>query len=247
VVAVAGELYLTSSPRLKQTLWDLLRDGRRELVLDFSRVSFMDSTALSVLVGIQRRLATDERLAIAGAETELLNVFELSGLAASIPVFPTLDAALAYARNGAVAAHAPTSIPLTGDAALMIGIASTAMPFAQSAEDEAARWLRVLRRHGEAGDVLASLGVTEAPIREPHNGFGEPANRDDPDVIATVTDDARRIAAQRNAARVATTDVLLAVMHAYGATFDLVLQAHGADIDELVTQLAAVDAAVSER
>ena len=42
-------------------------------------------------------------------------------------------------------------IPLSQDAALVVALAGTAMPFAHSAEDEAERWLRALRLHGQVG------------------------------------------------------------------------------------------------
>jgi anti-sigma B factor antagonist len=239
VVAVDGELDLATAPDLKRTLCELLSNGRSRLVLDLSQASFVDSTGLSVLVGVHRRLAPDERLAIAGAHERVLDVLERSGLAATLRVFPTIDAALAYAKTGASGTDSATATPLTIDAALMLGIASTAMPFAQSPEDEAERWLRVLRGHGESAVVLASLGVSEAPIRElGRHGHSDQITRHDPDVIATVTEHASRLAAQRKAAKVATTDMLLAVMRVYGETFDRVLGAHGADVEELAGRLA---------
>ena len=39
-------------------------------------------------------------------------------------------------------------IPLSQDAALVVALAGTAIPFAHSAEDEAERWLRAMRLHG---------------------------------------------------------------------------------------------------
>ena len=113
------------------------------------------------------------------------------------------------------------------------------MPFADSAEGEAERWLRLLRRHGEAGVVLASLGVSEARVEPPRDSVEvDPADPDDSGVIATVCDRARRIAVMRHAPRIATTDVLRAVMDIYGAVFDRVLKAHGGDSDELAAHLA---------
>ncbi len=239
VVVLEGDLDLVSTPQLKETLTNLLRAGSGRLVLDFSGVVFMDSTGLSVLIGLQRRLGPDERLAIADVRPDVLRVFELSGLAATFPVFPTLDAALVYVADGGGAETSPASPPLTADAALMLGIASTAMPFAQSEEHQVERWLRVLRRHGEAGAVLASLGVSEARLGEPeHEAEDEPAHMRGSDPIATVTEQAGRIASQRGAAKIATTDVLLAAMHVYGATFDRVLAAHGADSEELAARVA---------
>lgn len=245
VVAVEGDLDLVSAPGLKETITGLLGEGERRLVLDFSGVPFMDSTALSVLVAVQRRLGPDERMVIAAANPEVLRVFDLSGLTASFRIFPALDAGVQYARNAGTGEPSPVP-PLTADAALMVGIASTAMPFAQSPEDEVERWLRVLRRHGEAGAVLTSLGVSEAAIRrvEPHAGH-ERRQPGETDRLTAVTEDASRIALQRGAAKVSTTDVLLAAMHVYGATFDRVLAAHGGDIDELAARVAVAHPAAA--
>lgn len=239
VVVIQGDLDLATAPGLKRTLFGLFRRGPGRVVLDFSGVGFMDSTALSVLIGIHRKLLPEERLAIAHARAEVVRLVELSGVAASVRIFPTLDAALAYVGDGGGVDGPPAVPPLTADAALILGIASTAMPFAQSDEDQVERWLRVLRRHGEAGVVLASLGLSDAPLGEVRpDEAPEPSVAADPDVLAAVTEQAGRIATQRGGARTATTDVLLAVMHIYGATFDRVLAAHGADIDELATRVA---------
>src|ERR1700755_3672371 len=64
---------------------------------------------------------------------------------------------------------------LAPDAAMVLGIAATAIPFARTPEDEAERWLRVLRLHGEVGSVLQSLGVSEDSITlHPHNAHHAP-------------------------------------------------------------------------
>jgi anti-sigma B factor antagonist len=101
VVAVGGELDLSSAPQLKWTLLDSLEEGHGRLVLDLSRASFMDSTALGVLIGVNRSLALGTRLAIAGARHNVLNIFELSGLDGAFAMFATLEEALAYVRGDA--------------------------------------------------------------------------------------------------------------------------------------------------
>lgn len=242
MAVVEGELDLLSAPLLKETLTSLLRAGSGRLVLDFSGVPFIDSTALSVLIGVRRRLGRHERLAIAAAGDQVLRVFELSGVRRSFQMFPTVDDALEYVTSGdAEKRRAPTP-PLTADAALMVGIASTAMRFAQSEEDEAERWLRVLRRHGEAGAVLGSLGVSEAPVHARERDPG-PSRARATDPVTAVTERASQIAAQRHASRVATTHVLAAVMGVYGTAFDRVLAAHGGDHDELALRVGTYPAA----
>jgi hypothetical protein len=149
----------------------------------------------------------------------------------------------------------PTLAP---DAAMVLGIAATAIPFARTPEDEAERWLRVLRLHGDVGGVLQSLGVSEDAIGAPEDDHGVPATaaprtgggaangtgrggaeRERRDVIALVGDSAAGIAAARGAAGVATTDLLMALLQVYGPVFERALRAHGTDSDEVLERLVA--------
>jgi len=57
------------------------------------------------------------------------------------------------------------------------------------------------------------------------------------DAVARVSEQAVRLAAQRGAPAIATTDVLLAVMSVYGEEFDRALRAHGTDSDEVRERL----------
>jgi hypothetical protein len=132
-------------------------------------------------------------------------------------------------------------IPLSQDAALVVGLAGTAMPFAHSSADEAERWLRALRLHGQVGSVLQALGVGEAPLeteaeheRAPGGG---PAHG--PETLDEVTRRATDFAAGRDAETVGTQDLLFAVFEVYGALFDRELYMRGTSRDELVERLAA--------
>jgi hypothetical protein len=139
--------------------------------------------------------------------------------------------------KGAAATLAP-------DAAIALGIAATAMPFAPTRAGEAERWLRVLRAHGESGVVLRALGVSEGVVEGEHHGgereAGEsssPAASPEGDGVAAVTEQALKITSWRGAASAGTTDLLLAVIECYGEEFDRALRAHGTDRDEVLEQL----------
>lgn len=126
------------------------------------------------------------------------------------------------------------------DATLVLGMASTAIPFARSREAEAERWLRILRLHGEAGTALQALGVSEAPLEgldEAAPAPGVEGAEDSPDVVATVVAGAADRAEERGAPVVASEDVLRAVMDFYGPDFDHVLRAHGTDRAEVLARL----------
>jgi hypothetical protein len=129
---------------------------------------------------------------------------------------------------------------------MVLGMAATAMPFARSPEDQAERWLRILRLHGDAGAALQALGVSEGPLEAGNGGNGSdraaPSFEVAPDVIAAVTDDAIAHASRRGSAALGTTDVLLAVMDVYGAEFDHVLRLHGTDRGEVLERLGVATA-----
>jgi hypothetical protein len=134
--------------------------------------------------------------------------------------------------------------PLSQDAALVVALAGTAMPFAHSAEDEAERWLRALRLHGQVGAALQALGVGES-----HLMTGSQAEEDGPgtpplgaDVLDEVTRRAGGFAAAREAETVGTPDLLFAVLDIYGKLFDRALYLRGTSREELTERLGGAAA-----
>jgi anti-sigma B factor antagonist len=104
LVTVEGELDLSSAPNLKWALADTLGAGVRQIVVDLSRVTFIDSTALGVLVGVRRTLGPGGRIAIAGSDADVMNIFELTGLDATFDMFASAEEALAWIRGRGAAA-----------------------------------------------------------------------------------------------------------------------------------------------
>ena len=65
VISLAGEVDLYTAPEFKQQLLDVIGEGGKEVVVDFSDTTFIDSTTLGVLVGGVKRLrAQDGRLSL---------------------------------------------------------------------------------------------------------------------------------------------------------------------------------------
>jgi anti-sigma B factor antagonist len=104
LVTVAGELDLSSAPNLKWALADTLAAGVRQIVVDLSGVTFIDSTALGVLVGVRRTLGPGGRIAIAGSDEDVMNIFELTGLDSTFDMFASTEEALAWIRGRGAAA-----------------------------------------------------------------------------------------------------------------------------------------------
>ena len=81
VVRAAGELDVNTAPELREQLARLIGEDSRRIVVDLSEVSFVDSTALSVLVSALKRLRqADGDLELAAPNPSVRRVFEITGL-----------------------------------------------------------------------------------------------------------------------------------------------------------------------
>ena len=130
-----------------------------------------------------------------------------------------------------------THTPLSQDAALVVALVGTAIPFAHSAEDEAERWLRAMRLHGEVGKLMQALGVGEAPLTsetEPQTGHTPPFGED---VLEQVSRCAGNHASTRDVDSVGTRELLLGVIDVYGELFERVLYVRGTSSDELIEHM----------
>lgn len=138
--------------------------------------------------------------------------------------------------------EASTHIPLSEEAALVTALASTAMPFSHCAEDEAERWLRVLRLHGDVGRVLQAVGVGEAPLETTTEICAEPTST--PPMGRQAFDEAvreaERHAVSRSASSVETSDLLLALFDVYGDKLDHALETRGASRAEVLERLGEI-------
>ena len=194
-------------------------------------------------------MQTKDRHSLKGAVTsvrhralDLLEDMERLGFSAD----PSLADAVAGMQGvvnalGAREAGRTSPPPVSQDAAIVLALASTAIPFATSVQDEAARWLRVMRLHGQVGVALQALGVPEAPLET--GTAGPPAETPerrprDRDPVVEVTRLSRELARRRTAAVTGTIDVLFAVLAVYGKSFDRALYARGTSRDELIDCLA---------
>jgi anti-sigma B factor antagonist len=217
LLAVAGDVDLSSAPALKLTLSRVLADPRyRDFILDLSPLSFLDSTGLAVLIGFRRRLETGRRLVIAAPSDQVLTLFAATGLSGAFEIFVSTEDALHYLD--ATAASGP-ELPLSRDAALALGLAGTALPFSASREDEAERWARIFLAHGNPPAPTVDVPLTPAAPERSDDTQNERLER----VLTHAAD----IARQRGASAIRTGDVLRGVLTVYGAAFERAMQGHG--------------------
>lgn len=92
VVSIIGEIDVATAPRLRDRLQDQVASGSSTVVVDLLHVTFLDSTALGVLVGVLKRCREaggDLRLVI--AEPRILKLFEITGLTNVFSIHSSVD------------------------------------------------------------------------------------------------------------------------------------------------------------
>ncbi|MGR6319195.1 STAS domain-containing protein [Micromonospora soli] len=79
---LAGELDLSTAPQLNDAIDRLIAEGRRQLLLDLSQLTFCDSTGIAAFVRGDNLLAADDGwLRVTGATGRVARVLQITGLA----------------------------------------------------------------------------------------------------------------------------------------------------------------------
>jgi anti-sigma B factor antagonist len=95
VLAVRGEIDLFTAPELKQVLAESIEAGRIRIIVDLTDTTFLDSTALGVLIGAVKRLRSrDGGLAIVNLDENIAKTFEITGLDQIFTIVPTREEAV---------------------------------------------------------------------------------------------------------------------------------------------------------
>jgi anti-anti-sigma factor len=106
VVAVSGELDIVTSRRFDEHLAEVRRHDDH-IIIDLSAVDFMDTGSLAVIVGHWKQIkAAGGTLALAGARYRYTKTLWITGLADRLPLYESVDAAVAAGRAGAGGAAA---------------------------------------------------------------------------------------------------------------------------------------------
>jgi hypothetical protein len=159
------------------------------------------------------------------------------------PFVPSADPPALSLASSDLAPKAPER-PKRASAAIFLALAETLVPFASSRADEAERWLRIMREHGNVGEALASLGMVSGELSTP--SLGSASRQPDPESVTAVASDAASFAAERNAPAIADADVLFAVILQYGSLFDRALYgATNKQRHDLLATLSRLDAPVA--
>ena len=88
VIELEGEVDVYTAPQLKQQMISLLESGAKELIVDLTKVEYLDSTALGVLIGgLKRMRERDGNMVLVCPSPRIRRVFEITGLDKIFDIF----------------------------------------------------------------------------------------------------------------------------------------------------------------
>ena len=96
VIELGGEVDLYTAPEFKERMVQVIEDGKKHVVVDLSKATFIDSTTLGVLVGGVKRLRpAGGSLTLVCTDPNICKIFEITGLDRVFPIHGTREEALA--------------------------------------------------------------------------------------------------------------------------------------------------------
>ncbi len=96
LVWLGGEMDVAEAAEARAFLTSAVCDGRDRIVVDVTDLSFIDAAGIGVLVAVARQTALDGGwLRLVGASLLLRRMLAILGLTGFLPVFDSVDAALA--------------------------------------------------------------------------------------------------------------------------------------------------------
>lgn len=120
VLAVSGEVDLSSAPQLGETISAAMEDRPAVLVVDLTEVEVLTSAGVAVLYGGHNR-AGDTDFRIVASRAPVLRPLQILGLTDIMAVYPATDQALAQPAPGTRARHCPSSSTPRGASAPSAG------------------------------------------------------------------------------------------------------------------------------
>ena len=95
VFELTGSLDIATSPSVRAALTDASERGDHRLIVDLTKIEFLDSTGLGALIGAQRRAREFEGdVRLVAKEGQILRLLRITGLLKVFSAYPTLESAL---------------------------------------------------------------------------------------------------------------------------------------------------------
>lgn len=84
-----GEVDVYTAPKLRQEIMDQVDSGVKNLLVNLTKVEYLDSTGLGILIGGVKRLKEQGgSLKLVGPSARITRIFEITGLNKIFDVYP---------------------------------------------------------------------------------------------------------------------------------------------------------------
>lgn len=94
VIELEGEVDVYTAPQLKQQIISILEGGAKTLAINLTKVDYLDSTALGVLIGgLKRMREKDGNMVLICPSPRIRRVFEITGLDKIFDIYNTEEEA----------------------------------------------------------------------------------------------------------------------------------------------------------
>ncbi len=95
VCFLEGEVNINNSPELRKSFDGIITRNEKKVLVDFSSVSYIDSSGLATLIEMYQRLKKmGGRMRFSNMEQKIKNVFEITKLHKLFEIFDTQETAL---------------------------------------------------------------------------------------------------------------------------------------------------------
>lgn len=92
IIRFIGDVDSSNVGKYRQRLTELIESYNKDVVFDFSRTMFVDSSGIGLVLGRYNQLKREhKKLIICGLNPVAYRLFELTGLFQIIPYYSTLD------------------------------------------------------------------------------------------------------------------------------------------------------------
>lgn len=96
IAGIIGELDHHSAEYIREKIdSELIKATTKNVIFDFSKVTFMDSSGIGVIMGRFKNVSKlNGKLSVINVSSQMMRIFEMSGLLKVIPAYDNIDVAI---------------------------------------------------------------------------------------------------------------------------------------------------------
>ena len=96
IVSVTGRMDAVSAPEFEKKLGDWMDEGETNFIIDFGRLDYISSSGLRSILSTSKKLKEkDGQILLSSLKDSVKEVFDISGFSSIIPIYESVEAALA--------------------------------------------------------------------------------------------------------------------------------------------------------